>query len=267
MKILHVLNTAGVGSVIAKFMDERFGTESRVITRKAHDLYGLTTYGETRSDGFWMFYLKMVLEAGKYDIVHLHDRDILIPPLKVLYPNKPIVLHYHGTKIRGVWEKRRRYWKNADSILVSTIDLLEGAPKETFHLPNPVDTSIFKAEYDDTPEGEALYFKYDADDIAERLAKKFGMSLTTHDRRKKPIAYRDMPGHLKRFKALVDVKRDVKGNILYPENTMSKTALEALACGLKVITYQGEMIERLPERNNPYNVVEEVYQIYKEILK
>ena len=79
MKILHVLNTAGVASVIAKFMDEIYGTESRVITRKAHDRYGLTTCGETRSEGFWMFYFKMVLEAGKHDIVHLHDRDILIP--------------------------------------------------------------------------------------------------------------------------------------------------------------------------------------------
>lgn len=255
-----------MASVIAKFMDEIYGTESAVITRKAHDRYGLTTYGETRSDGFWMFYFKMVLEAGKYDIVHLHDRDILIPSLKALYPNKPLVLHYHGTKIRGAWKKRQRYWKNADRVLVSTIDLLEGAPKDTIWLPNPVDISIFKAEPEVTPEGEALYFKYDADDIAERLAKKFGMSLMIHDRRTKPIAYRDMPGYLRRFKALVDVKRDVKGNILYPENTMSKTALEALACGLKVITYQGEMIESLPERYNLHNVIEEVYRIYREVL-
>ena len=266
MKILHVLNTAGVASVIAKFMDEIYGTESRVITRKAHDRYGLTTYGETRSEGFWMFYFKMVLEAGNYDIVHLHDRDILMPVLKKLYHSKPIVLHYHGTKIRGAWEKRQRYWKKADSILVSTIDLLEGAPTEAIHIPNPVDISIFNTKYDIAPEGEALYFKYDADDIANRLANEFGMSLTIHDRSTNPIAYRDMPKYIRRYKALVDVKRDVKGNILYPENTMSKTALEALACGLKVITYQGEMIEGLPARNHPHNVVKEVYRIYREVL-
>lgn len=266
MKILHVLNTAGVASVIAKFMDEIYGTESRVITRKAHDRYGLTTYGETRSEGFWLFYFKMILEAGKYDIVHIHDRDILIPALKTLHPSQPIVLHYHGTKIRGAWEKRRRYWKNADSIFVSTIDLLESAPSETIYLPNPVDISMFNTKYDSAPKGDALYFKYNADDIAERLANEFGMSLIIHDRNTNPIEYRDMPKYLRKFKALVDVKRDVKGNILYPKNTMSKTALEALACGLKVITYQGEMIERLPEQNHPHNVIEKVYRIYMKVL-
>jgi len=266
LRILHVLNTAGVASVIAKFMDERLGTFSSVITRKAHDRYGLTIYGETRSDSFWMFYLKMVCEARKYDIVHLHDRDILIPPLKILYPNKPIVLHYHGTKIRDSWKKREKYWKNADRLLVSTIDLLEGAPKNTIHLPNPVDTTIFKPDCVDKREGEALYFKYNADDIAGNIANKFGVSLTIHDKKTTPIEYKDMPEFLRRFKALIDVKRDVKGNILYPENTMSKTALEALACGLKVITYQGEMIERLPERNYPQNVANVVFHIYKELL-
>jgi len=37
LKVLHIWNTAGVGSIIAKYMDKTFGTESWVIMRKRFD--------------------------------------------------------------------------------------------------------------------------------------------------------------------------------------------------------------------------------------
>jgi len=266
LKILHVLNTAGVASIIARFMDEAFETESSVLTRKAHDPYGFTTYGEILPHGFWHFLLTIVLEAKKYDIIHIHARDILIPALKTIYPGNPVIINYHGTKIRGAWKERRKYWRRADRILVSTTDLLEDAPAGVIHIPNPVDTSIFYAMKVDTPDNEALYIKYGADDIAEDRAKTYRMKLTVHDRRENPIPYMEMPGFLRKFKALVDVKKDLKGNILYPEGTMSKTALEALACGLMVIPYRGEIIQNLPERHRPQNVASKIYGIYREVL-
>jgi len=46
MKILHIGNTAGVGSVIAKHMYKLFSSESLVLHTWASDPYGFTTYGE-----------------------------------------------------------------------------------------------------------------------------------------------------------------------------------------------------------------------------
>jgi hypothetical protein len=109
MKILHICNTGGVGSVIAKFMDRLFGTESLVVERKIFDPYGLTTYGELWDCGAKTFALRCLLLARRFDIVHVHYFDKLIPFLKSFYPKKPVVLHYHGDDIRGKWCLKRKY--------------------------------------------------------------------------------------------------------------------------------------------------------------
>ena len=210
--------------------------------------------------------MKIIFESRKYDIVHLHDRDILIPALKTIYPRKPVIIHYHGSKIRSSWKKRRKYWKYADRILISTTDLYEGAPEGVVHIPNPVDTTLFFPVNDVSPDGEAVYFKYDADDIARELAKELGMKLTINDKYKNPISYENMPNFLRRFKVLIDVKRDFKGNILCQNEVMSKTALEAIACGLKVVNSSGTITEKLPEDHLPQNVSEKIYGIYMEVV-
>lgn len=267
MNILHVLNTAGAASVIAKYMDELYDTKSRVLTRESQDPYGLTTYGKALPIGFWIFIALMILEARKYDIIHIHDRDILIPVLKFLNPEKPIIIHYHGTKIRRKWEQRKRFWIKADRILISTRDLFEGAPPGVELAPNPVDLALFFPVNNRIPIDKAIHFKYNADDIAKQLAKMHGIDLVIHDTSTDPIPHREMRSYLTQYTTFIDVKRDVRGNILYPENTLSKTALEALACGLKVIPCQGDIIEKLPEEHHPRNVVTQMYRIYKELLQ
>ena len=78
-----------------------------------------------------------------FDIIHIHDLDEIIPWLKHLYHSKPVILHYHGTRVRNRWKERENFWRKADAILVSTPDLLEGAPKSTIYIPNPIDTDLF----------------------------------------------------------------------------------------------------------------------------
>ena len=46
-----------------------------------------------------------------------------------------------------------------------------------------------------------------------------------------------------------------------PES-LSKTALEALACGLKVIRWDGRVVSGLPEDHRPERVAEVVWRIY-----
>ncbi|MDF2737032.1 MAG: hypothetical protein K0S93_888 [Nitrososphaeraceae archaeon] len=54
----------------------------------------------------------------------------------------------------------------------------------------------------------------------------------------------------------------VNGKIL--EN-YSKTALESLACGLKVLNYKLEYIDKLPKIHYPTNVTSQLQHIYNNI--
>ena len=78
---------------------------------------------------------------------------------------------------------------------------------------------------------------------------------------KSPLLYEEIPNFLKKYNIYVDI-RIVNDKIL--EN-FSKTALESLACGLKVLNYKLEYIDKLPEKHNPVNVVNQLENIYNKI--
>jgi hypothetical protein len=39
-----------------------------------------------------------------------------------------------------------------------------------------------------------------------------------------------------------------------------------MACGLKVVLWNGEIINKLPEENNPFRVAKKLWSLYQEIL-
>jgi len=126
-------------------MDKLFDTKSLVVHRKAFDRFGVTTYGELWGCGAKMFALRCLLLARKFDILHVHSFDKIVPFLKLFYPRKPIILHYHGTDIRGKWLQKMKYWSKADIVLCSTPDLLDNKiSKLASYQPNPVDTDLFR---------------------------------------------------------------------------------------------------------------------------
>ena len=75
------------------------------------------------------------------------------------------------------------------------------------------------------------------------------------------MLYEEIPNFLKQYNIYVDI-RIVNDKIL--EN-FSKTALESLACGLKVLNYKIEYIDKFPEMHNPINVVNQLEHIYNKI--
>jgi len=256
LRVLHIWNTAGVASVIAKYMDRILGTRSLVVYRRAFDRYGVTTYGELWDCGAKVFALRCLLLARKFDLIHVHSFDKLVPYLKLLYPSKPIVLHYHGTDIRGKWLQKQKYQSKADAILYSTPDLLNHeTPKLAVYLPNPVDTDLFyKFPGIFQKPKTALAFKYQLDmDKANRYAKKYGLSIEFLERN---IPYRKMPEILNKYEYYIDQTQ-------IP--SLSKTALEALACGLKVVRWDGEIVEGLPEEHRPENVIRRLIEVYSSI--
>jgi glycosyltransferase involved in cell wall biosynthesis len=260
-RILHVWNTAGVASVIAKFTDRGYETKSSVIARKAADKVGLTSYGRTYSDGSAKFFARALLMARRFDLIHVHSLDRIVPWLKMLY-RRPVVLHYHGTDIEGRWDEKESRWTKADYIAVSTQNLLEGGPTDAVWIPNPVDTDLFRPGVGGANPKSAVSFRYGMDAEAEAFASRLDLKLTWLDRWSVP--YPKMPETLSKFSYYVDLRKP-PGHI--EARSVGKAALEALATGLKVVDWTGKVLEGLPKENEPMNVAARWNEVYSGLLR
>jgi glycosyltransferase involved in cell wall biosynthesis len=299
IRILHVFDQAGVAFVLAKFQQLQ-GHESKVITTESSDKYGIKDFYSDQ-----IIYVKseneFLRESLKYaksaDIIHIHSRiDALLFLRKELGNSKRIILHYHGTDIRGLkriklphrsrlsdlairsiykyrtmrdklllrsklHEKAQRL---ANGIVVATPDLLSQVKGAAF-IPNPVDTGHFfpdRSEYGLVSDKEALTMDTEATDcnltMQHCTQNNIRLNIDVYDRVKVPIMYRYMPQFLKKYAVYVDI-RYVNGQIL---PNLSKTALEALACGLRVLNYRLQYQDHLPVEHQPLNVLSLLQSIY-----
>ena len=175
MRILHIWDQAGVACILAKYQRMQ-GHQSKVIRISGQDKFGIYYFYkeyvfDVKLDGFTE---KCIQEAKSADVVHIHSRiDILLKLRENFGRSKKIILHYHGTDIRGLKKqklphrsqlsdlairsimmyrrirdkvlfRKRMHIKAqrmADTVIVSTPDLLHLVAKG-IHLPNPVDTAV-----------------------------------------------------------------------------------------------------------------------------
>ena len=267
LRVLHVWDQ-GIDALLAAHMDRICGTRSSAIHNAEFDPYGMTPQ-EWKRDysgklGSIRFKAEVAAAAIRSDVVHVHSLDTFVPMLYGL--GCRVVLHYHGSDIRGKWIERERYWRHAGAILVSTRDLLLGAPEKARYQPNPIDTALFSPAWDmDTGSTNALYVDYGAADIAQRISEWHRLPLHIEP---KGTPYREMPKLLNRYMYLVDVKRDYTDRVLVsrPTDTGSLIGLQALACGLTVLTLAGPRVG-LPAEHQPENVAKSVYGVYKEVTE
>ena len=280
--------------ILAKFQEKQ-GVESKVIA--IADKYGIKEY--YKNNVIFVekenFYTASLNESDSYDIIHLHSVDALVYKLRRRYGNKKkIILHYHGTDLRGNYKKsislalrlkrlgvrmKNKLWllrngyigslqhtmqQLADIVLVSTPDLLKLANKSNY-LPNPVDTELFNeniSNHQKDPNYDAITIKTEAIDIQKALNYIKHRNLThniyVHDRTYNPTPYKDMPDLLKKYNTYIDIKF-VDGKLL---KSSSKTALESLACGLQVLNYQLKYTKKLPHEHEAINVVNNLFSLY-----
>lgn len=285
--------------------------KSKVLSSNTIDKYGILKFYKDYVDIIDRanFVEYCLAEAKSADIIHIHSvEQIVIKIRKVFGNSKRIILHYHGTDIRGLKNKniphsstiqntkirtksyaakvknrlrllqmgyyrslRTESQKLANEILVSTPDLLLLLPYAKY-LPNPVDVDHFSK--DDTIHNKvnnnnnnnnALTIKTTSGDIQKTLLyckeNNINLKIDVLDRTTTPILYEEIPNFLKKYNIYIDI-RIVNDKIL--EN-FSKTALESLSCGLKVLNYKLEYIDRLPSIHNPVNVTKELENIYNKI--
>jgi glycosyltransferase involved in cell wall biosynthesis len=299
LRILHIFDQAGVAFILAKFQQLQ-GHESKVLTTKTSDKYGIKDFYRDQ-----MLYAKSEKEfledclmyANTADIIHIHSRiDALLFLRKKLGNSKRIILHYHGTDIRGLkkiklphrsgisdlaiksihnYRKirdrlllRHRFHEKAqnmsNAVIVATPDLLSHVKGAVF-IPNPVDTEHFTPNNSkDGRDLDRMALTMDTEATDYNLTMQYcrknnvHLNIDVHDRVKQPIMYRDMPAFLQRYAVYVDI-RYVNG-VLLPN--LSKTALEALGCGLRVLNYKLQYHDNLPFEHQPLNVVSQVQSLY-----
>jgi glycosyltransferase involved in cell wall biosynthesis len=296
MQILHIWDQAGVAFILAKYQNLQ-GQYSKAIKVGEYDKFGINRfYNEYIINAPKKEFVQRSLEeAQSADIIHVHSRSDMVIRLRNKFGNsKKIILHYHGTDIRGIKKLnlphrsklsdlavtgvftytrvrdtilKKRIHSQAqrltDAVIVSTPDLLP-LVSDAIYLPNPIDTDHFAPDkiFSKVERERALTMDTEAIDIGLALdyckQHHVNQEIDVYNRIKDPIMYEDMPAFLKKYGLYVDI-RYVDGKIL--EN-LSKTALEALACGLDVLDYKLNRRYGLPDEHAPKNVISRLETIY-----
>jgi len=155
--VLHVHNPAGAATHLSEAQQKRGMKSDVFVTHDRFEFgydYCYKIESNSSDESLWQRLRRKIGELRKiitlardYDIVHFHSMSCLDYP-KPFFPRgiddpvyllsgTRVVLHHHGSDIRGIGEP----WFHrlfADEILVSTPDLLEWTPDGTW-VPNPVD--------------------------------------------------------------------------------------------------------------------------------
>jgi len=293
-KILHVWDCAGVSGLLSKYQN-RMGYESKVFIGNKVDVYGFDRYYNevgikvkpfrfpirppannilSKVYRHIRFYIMLNNFVKDYDpdIIHFHAMEFI--PL--LFPFKKKIVEFHGTRLRRKWADGSinknvktpqwifRFYKLLGiECLYSTSDLIDDIPNyiNATYLPNPVDIEHFK-EIEVKNNGYALYSINHYEDAYKRLNELKDTYEFTFiemlDRKKGEfIKYEDMPNILKKFEFYID-----RNNI----KSLSKTALESLAMGIKVVDWNNNIIEGLTSDHYPDNVSKLTLKIYDEIV-
>lgn len=262
MKILQVWNTAGMGSTLAKYQ-KRNGHKVKVIHREDWNPVGhpsdINVKGGPKS-----FYFQTLLQTRKYDICHVHSTDKAVAFIKRMYPRKKVILTYHGDDIRNRWEERKKYWKKADLVTVSTPDLLPGIDG-IIHTPCPVDLEPLQRCETSIP-NSALFLWSAYSELALNIVKaeaaKLGLYLVVQDFTTTKFLAKNYPRFLEIFEYYFDVK-ECFGKINF---AMSNTGFQALALGLKVF-YFGRWITEFPEELDAQYQADKWLKIYQDLLE
>lgn len=269
INVLHLFEMAA-GPTIQTYFYRKFNYGNSWVISKVRehtviDYYGIVEkYPRVRD---------VILEGLKrcnsnVDIVVIHGSEFAVPIFKIL-TRKKIVLQYHGSDInldsRSRNPFRILFRSMADAIIynqkshLKKIITIRKVRKE-FH-PNAVDTDLFRPTGISRSGTLALLSNNLDRKKTLELLNKF-KNVTILDRNNEVIPYNKMPNFLNKFELFIDHKVTDFGMVL---EALSRTALEALACGCKVF-HDGRYINELPDEHKPENVIKKLYTLFLEIL-
>ena len=234
MKIVHINNTAGVASVLARQQNNMGHTaEVFVFNSATQKQFGGKKFNYRWPISQWNFFKKI----KEFDLWHYHyPYGSLKKNLEMRRNLKPSLKHYHGDDLRGRVD--------TDFCLVSTPDLLKYAPNGKW-LPNPIDfegiNSILTKTSHDNEKAKVLYYPkvYESNIHSRELELKRSVLVDLEANRKLVlIPIIDIPYK----KALDEIAGCdiVVGKILPVMGWIGRLELEAMALGKPVIAYVSE---------------------------
>jgi glycosyltransferase involved in cell wall biosynthesis len=267
MRILHIWDQAGVACILAR-EHRRRGHEVRILKRAGYDPFKISQfYREPLLDMDGKAFLKLaVREAGNYDLIHVHSLYKVVPDLRKKHRDTKVVLHYHGSEIRGRQGDplKEEAESKSDAILGSTTDLKDHVSSDITHLPNPVDTEHFRSDGNNVGNGAFTIrtTRGDSQWVLDYLRRN-GVDLQVDivDRENNPIPYSQVPTFLKQYGVYVDIKYIDRTLLAAP----SKTGLESLSCGLRVLNHELKYVKGLPEEHRPEVVARKALDVYSSI--
>jgi hypothetical protein len=263
ISILVLRNTAGAITPVADWLVEN-GHQAVIVEPAKIDIFALTSYSKnaimTHGRNFYMKALDCLLDR-RPDVIHVNTSHLIVSFVRFFAPRTPLVLMYHGSEIRErmkVGLGHRQEVCLVDKTIVSTRDLR--AFGEWFDRPIP---RYFKYQGGRKKRTALMvYADFFADagkdqrKMARRVCEELGLELTIREKRNiHPLPNSEMPALYSKYEYFLDFK----GFDTPKTFALSKSALEAMRCGCKVL-----------HDSNPYTPInpdeclagEELYQKY-----
>ena len=215
-KILHIWDQASVACVIAKYQ-RKLGHQVEVIKRSGFDKFEIMNFykEKTISTPIGLLFLRKAAKYAKdFDIIHVHDQYKVVPMIKKLYPEKKIILHYHGTALRTTPKNKRKDAESKSNIvLVSTPDLTKYT--DCVYLPNPIDLEHFSPKkIQQNNKAVSLMTPFENKEKLLKVLSKNKISVEVNfiDREKNPIKYEKVPDFLSNLKKYCYIESHLKDN-------------------------------------------------------
>lgn len=252
MRVLMINDLAGVAGALCKYL-RKAGHEADCISFMDDHEFGFSDfyrYRHFKDQRIFAAMLRAIIP--EYDIIHLH---FSYPYLQYLhqFTDKPIVMHYHGTEIALNSMQCQMADRKCKMILVAGEQLLQYHPRAQW-LPTIVDTEHFYPK----PELRK-YGLFTINTIYTKRMEFPGFDVKQFTREESTTPYSQLPDFLNEFEGYIDVRYHTKRGLL---TDFSKTALESLACGLKVY-HNDKWHTELPEQHRPENVVKQLIEYYE----
>ncbi|MFW9801877.1 MAG: hypothetical protein ACFFFC_04465 [Candidatus Thorarchaeota archaeon] len=231
IKVLYVWNTAGTISPVATWLNDH-GHEARIIMHSSYDKYGATriSKGAVMINSRRAFYWSIIKYILLFRPTHIHVNASIagLVLARLFAPTTPIILQYHGNEVR-FRSKVHPEALLADKVIVSTPDLKRFGE----WVDRPVESIFYYRGGRKKGTALMVYASYFPDKraLAKSWCAKNNIKLRIYDRDAEGwIPFEEFPSILSKYEYYLDWKG------ISDSQTCSKTALEAMACGCKVIT-------------------------------
>ena len=188
--------------------------------------------------------MRMMFQAKTADCDLIHAHYLGVASTIAYLTGKPYIVHAHGYDVRGrnLTVTQKKVLNNAEALIYATPDMEPFVPKDSIYLPTPIGSQFKDLHKQRTIKTAYRPVAYETPLNADLMLEGY--------------TYEEMPQVLNTIETFID---------RYSIDSLSKTALEALACGCNV-KQNGYTVHGLPEQHQAENVAKQLKSVYCDVL-